>query len=96
MKKNKKFWKRQAKGWREIATMETEQANYWSNRALTAEQTLKTVKAEVVALRQYNIGKNPNKTIKAEDIWVKSSWSRNIPPNPSAKKCKCKNCNCNK
>ena len=145
MKKNKKYWKQQAKSWREIAEMETESANEWAGEAMILGEQLEDLNAELYSaktelsvLRQYNIGKKPNTTGSGinvdwkvyyknqkssqakEDLanwsnykerdpdWsnnpektpieskVISLWSKNIPKNPSKKKCNCKNCNCGK
>jgi len=71
MKKNKKYWKQQAKQWRNIAEMETESANEWSYKAhsysgqitdlenllYSVEAERNNYKNELSTLRQYNIGK---------------------------------------
>jgi len=66
MKKNKKYWKQQAKSWREIAEMETESANEWAGEAMILGEQLEDLNAELYSaktelsvLRQYNIGKKP-------------------------------------
>ena len=145
IKKNKKYWKDQAKAWQEIAEMETDSANHWAGEYYLLhdefeelELKFDILKRELNTLRQYNIGKKPNTTGSGinvdwkiyykdqkskqakEDLtnwsnykekdpdWsnnpdetpieskVISLWSKNIPKNPSKKKCNCKNCNCDK
>lgn len=68
MKKNKKYWKREAKSWREIAEMETESANHWAGETMIVAEELDELRVKFMKLkdelhivRQYNIGKpNPN------------------------------------
>lgn len=103
MKKNKKFWKREAKAWREIAEMETESANHWAGEAMILQDELQELKVKFVKLkdelnivRQYNIGKKQsNSTYTNTEAKVISLWSKNTPKNPY-KNCNCKNCNCKK
>jgi hypothetical protein len=74
MKKNKNYWKKQAKAWRKIAEMETESANDWSAKYyylnmeyedLDAKHVdlinkYEAVKRELNTLRLYNIGRKTN------------------------------------
>lgn len=99
MKKNKKYWKQQAKSWREIAEMETESANHWAGEAMIVAEELDELRVKFMKLkneldivRQYNIGKKQsgithtnNPSVEAKVI---SLWSKNTPKNPS-KKCNC-------
>ena len=64
IKKNKKFWKREAKAWQEIANMETESANHWAGEAMILQDELEELRVKFMKLkdelnivRQYNIGK---------------------------------------
>lgn len=59
MKKNKKYWKNEAKHWKEIARTESESADYWCREAVSAEKQRDMFKNELNVLRQYNIGKKP-------------------------------------
>jgi len=47
MKKNKKYWKREARGWRNIAEMETESANEWSYKAYTYQHVNEELEQEL-------------------------------------------------
>ena len=60
MKKNKKYWKNEAKDWKEVAHIESGQANYWSQMALRAQEERDKFKNELDVFRQYNIGKPYN------------------------------------
>ena len=40
MKKNKKYWKNEAKGWKEVARIESEEANKWAAKAIRLEEEL--------------------------------------------------------
>jgi hypothetical protein len=85
IKKNKKYWKREAKAWRGIARIETDSANEWSFKyyhlnkdyeALDEEymsliDKYDEIKRELNVLRQYNID-----NYKAKQIVIKSS----VPP----------------
>lgn len=100
MKKNKKFWKAEAKSWRKVARIETDEANRWAGEAFILRDELEELKIEFIkiknelqVLRQYNIG---NKSSYTSKVTTGIGWSKNIPENPNKTKCNCKDCNCNK
>lgn len=105
MKKNKKYWKAEAKGWKEVSRIESEQANDWANKALKAERELEIALDMIEKLNK----KFDNKPITVDSIAKKAKypiWQYYQPKfSPSitstsyegknifAKKCNC-NCSC--
>ena len=83
MKKNKKYWKKEAKGWKEVARIESEEANNWAKRALEAERKLKNLTSK--------------NNVVTSTAWIQPNikWTKNTPESPFSKKCKC-NCDCKK
>jgi uncharacterized coiled-coil DUF342 family protein len=47
MKKNKKYWKKQAKGWKKIAGIESESANEWAYTSYTQEEQIEELEQEL-------------------------------------------------
>lgn len=74
MKKNKKYWKKEAKGWKEVAQIESEEANNWAARALDAEAELETLKTKkpVISWSGYNPWVNPTASIKSNSCKCKN------------------------
>ena len=95
MKKNKKYWKKQAKSWREIAEMETESANEWAGEAFLLRDEVEELKYELNVLRQYNIGKpftmkaGQYYNIPVPPVTTGTAWAKNVPTDPFANDCKC-------
>ena len=108
MKKDKKYWKKEAKGWKEVARIESEEANNWAAKAIQLEEKLdvaneacsvfydqvEDLEEQVLYFKYLNAETDKENNKPLNIVKTTATWSKNIPWNPS-KKCNC-NCNCKK
>ena len=103
MKKNKKYWKKEAKGWKEVARIESEEANKWAAKAIRLEEELEIANEALGDFREeaeqlhdqvlYYQYANKNNESLTDAVKTTATWWKNIPAKPSYNKC---NCNCKK
>lgn len=107
MKKNKKYWKKEAKGWKEVARIESEEANKWAAKAIRLEEELEIANEALGDFREENEqlhdqalyykylnAENNKKDQKSlNEVNSIATWWKNIPSKPFDNKC---NCNCKK
>lgn len=94
MKKNKKYWKKEAKGWKEVARIESEEANKWAAKAIQLEEELEIAneactvfydQIEDLEEKIDNLTNKPTETIKPGayyNIPCPPIWQVQYPPTP--------------
>jgi len=87
MKKNKKYWKKEAKGWKKVARIESEEANNWAELALDNQNALDAAMDQIKMLNEKldAFTKRPTETIKPGtyyNIPCPPIWQVQYPPTP--------------